>query len=160
MRVGEALAGGSSQPLIGRDAELAEVRRGLTLAEPSSFVIAGSAGLGKSSLVRAMAASVATAGREILHVIATPTIRAVPFGALAPVIPDVDADASVATVLQQASAAIARRVPRERPLLVVDDAHTLDDCSATLLLLLVRTRVCPALVTVRTPSPVPDDVTA
>lgn len=49
---------------------------------------------------------------------------------------------------------------KEPTFLAVDDAHLLDDVSATLLLQLAVDRVCPMVVTVRSGAPTPDAVTA
>lgn len=87
-------------------------------------------------------------------VLATESARRVPLGAFAPLLGTLPDGASAAL---SAAHAVLRG---GRSVLAVDDAHLLDDVSATLLHQLAVDQECPMVVTVRTGEPAPDAVTA
>ena len=92
---------------------------------------------------------------------ATRAAASVPFGALAhllPPAPEVALDRL--EVLRRAGAAMAASAEGRRLLLLVDDAHLLDDGSAALVLQLAVTRAAAVMVTVRSGERAPDPVTA
>lgn len=132
---------------------------GLSDSPPASFVVAGPPGQGKTRLAVDVARELARSGSQIVGVTGTRAMRDVPFGAFAPVVPEVSDAASIANALHLAACALADRARREQILLVIDDAQYLDDGSAALLLHLAQTRACPVLVTLRTPFDSPDPVT-
>src|SRR5262249_34374887 len=83
------------------------------------------------------------------------------FGPFAPLLPVDEPASDLLGLLRQSSAAIHERAgPDGRLLLVVDDAHLLDDGSAALVHQLVRGEACSVVATVRTLAPAPDPVTA
>src|SRR4051794_21525803 len=114
-------------PFTGRDGELqvaldAVARRGC-------LVIAGAPGVGKSRLARELLARVAGGGHGF--VAATASSRAIPLGALAGWTgTDPDAEADV-TAVQRAVRALRAGGPGWA--LGIDDAHQLDEVSATVL---------------------------
>jgi len=139
-------------PLIGRESELDAIGRAV---RESGVLLAGPAGVGKTRLARE-AVSLA-GGRGLRHVWAqgSSAARAVPLGAFAGV---VDLPAGEPTrIVPDALAALLAGGPL---LLVVDDAHLLDELSALVLHRLVTRRLAPAVVTVRDGEAVPDAVTA
>lgn len=152
-------------PLIGRGAELD--RLGLVVADPAchGVVIAGPAGAGKTRLANEGLEIARRADMDIAQVLASHAVQGVPFGALAPLLPPVGPMASRASddranLLRVTAEKIADAGPGRRLVLLVDDAHLLDDMSATLIYQLVTTTSAFVLATVRAGEPAPDPITA
>lgn len=143
-------------PLTGRREELQLVREALADTERRGVLIAGQAGVGKTRLAREAAEAMAAAGWAVSRLAGTATGRSVPLGAFAHWVDDFDANPM----------AIARQVitelrsgAGEAPLLVVvDDAHLLDDLSALAVHQLVAQGVATVIATVRNGEPAPDAV--
>jgi DNA-binding NarL/FixJ family response regulator len=143
-------------PFTGRDDELqvavdAVVRRGC-------LVIAGAPGVGKSRLARELLARVGESGAGHGFVAATASSRDIPLAALAAwagtnagVEPDV-------TVVQRATQTLRAGGPGW--ILGVDDAHLLDEVSATVLQHLATERAILMVLTVRSGQSAPDAITA
>lgn len=144
-------------PLIGRDGELERLRA--ALRDGRGAVIAGEAGIGKTSVARTLAAEAASAGSAIEPVVATGASDDVPLAAVAGLLPaSVDGGTPLATIRAAGAELDARH--GDRPvLLLVDDAHRLDQASAALILYLAAHGRVRVLATLRTGEPVPDDVT-
>lgn len=149
-------------PLIGRHDELDRIVSGLMADSGGGYVIAGPAGVGKSRLAAEAAKAVARRGSATAHVVATRAASTIPFGAFAPLLPELEpGSGGLLNLLQRAGDAVLRLNRSDHPLLlVVDDAHQLDDGSAALLHQLAQAEACQVLITVRTPGPAPDPVTA
>jgi DNA-binding CsgD family transcriptional regulator len=150
-------------PLVGRDAELdlivsalARVRR----AGPASFVLAGSPGVGKSRLAAESGVAAERYGLTSTLVTATRAASTIPFAPFARFVPSADsAPADLFGLLRRLTEAVVAHC--DGPLLlVVDDAHLLDEGSATLLHQLVETGACSTIATVRSAHSTPDPVTA
>lgn len=94
-------------------------------------LVTGEPGVGRTWFARAVAE---LSGMETHWVVATETSRSIPFGAFSALMPDDLAGLHPSTVLT----ALRRRLG-PRSLLVVDDAHLLDEASATTLLALAPT---------------------
>ncbi|MFD0318600.1 LuxR family transcriptional regulator AbsR2 [Streptomyces flavalbus] len=101
-------------PFTGREDELDAVRRSLAAGRPGT-VITGPAGCGKTRLV-----TEAVRGTDWARAAGTPETRAVPYAAFAHLLPE------------RATLHRAVQLLSGRRLLVVDDAHLLDDASAAL----------------------------
>ena len=101
-------------------------------------------------------------GSTTAHIVATRAASSIPFGAFAPLLPELDQGGSgLLNLLQRAGDAILRLNRSDHQLLlVVDDAHQLDDGSAALLHQLAQAGECKVVATLRTPGPAPDPVTA
>ncbi|MFI7498601.1 response regulator transcription factor [Streptomyces sp. NPDC049687] len=124
-------------PFTGREEELELVRRSLTAGRPG-IVVTGPAGCGRTRL-----AAEAVRGTDCARVAGTPETRATAFAAFAPLLPE---DVTLHRAVQLLSGV---------RLLLVDDAHLLDDASAALLHHLAvqgRTRLL-VVVTDGTPAP-------
>ena len=120
-------------------------------------VLVGEGGVGKSRL----ATEIARRGADRAGSRSAPSERrpaAIPLGALGHLLPDLSA--SSGNVLTAARAALAEQAGDRRLLLSVDDAHLLDDHSATLVLQLAMSMPSFVVATVRTGEPVPDPVLA
>jgi DNA-binding CsgD family transcriptional regulator len=148
--------------LVGRGEELGLVERALSAGAGGGAVMIGTGGVGKTRLAREIAEQFSSGtGREVVWVSGTRSARGVPFGAFAHLLPALDARGlDRLAVMMVARRAVLNHAQEDPALLVVDDAHLLDDASAALVLQLVMTRGLPAVVTVRSGEPAPDAVVA
>ena len=143
-----------SWPFTGRDAELRAVAS--LLDRDGLVVVAGAAGVGKSRLARELVARMATE-ETVAVATASASSREVPLGAFAPWL-DADDEAGAVSALARVGAALRAEGPRM--LLLVDDAHMLDDVSATLVHQLAVEHAVRLVLTVRTGEPCPEAITA
>jgi DNA-binding CsgD family transcriptional regulator len=148
-------------PLLGRDDEMQVMADALEAGEQRSVVIAGAAGVGKSSLARAFVDRAAAAGRPIAWAVATRSAATVPFGAVSHLI---DQPHVLTTgrgdLLARATSALLASAGDEQLLVGIDDAHLLDDASAALVHQLAVAERAALIVTVRTGEPCPDPIVA
>jgi DNA-binding CsgD family transcriptional regulator len=147
-------------PLTGRDAELGVLRDTLrTGVGRACVVVAGAAGVGKTRLARELAAGAEGSGLTVRWAAATSASSGVPLGAFAALLPPIDTSSPSddLTLLRRAVSAIGDD-PSESTILVVDDAHLLDDLSATLVHQLALARDVAMVLTVRTGAPAPDAI--
>ena len=148
-------------PLVGRIEEL-DLLSASVVEDSASWVVAGAAGVGKSRLVTELLDRIAGAGIATATVRATRATATIPFGAFAPWVPDIDfADGDGAgpdrlQLLKSLSVALMGDDPRT--VVVVDDAHLLDDGSAALVLHLATSTQVAVVATVRSGEPCPDAV--
>ncbi|MGY1624385.1 LuxR C-terminal-related transcriptional regulator [Geodermatophilus sp. SYSU D00965] len=143
-------------PFTGRDDELRSAVE--AVRRRGCLVVAGAPGVGKSRLARELLARVGGPGAGHGFVAATASSRDVPLAALAGWTgTDSDAEPDV-TAVQRATQAL-QAAGREW-VLAVDDAHLLDEVSATVLQQAVAERAIPMVLTVRSGQAAPDAVTA
>ncbi|MGO9560298.1 MAG: LuxR C-terminal-related transcriptional regulator [Acidimicrobiales bacterium] len=149
-------------PLVGRNIERDRITSALRGADAVGYVLAGAAGVGKTRLAAEVAQVAVGMGHATAFVAATTATATIPFGAFAPFIPAIDiASDGLLGLLRHASQAIVERAePGQRLLLVVDDAHLLDDGSAALVHQLLHSRSCDLLATVRTLASAPEPIVA
>ena len=140
-------------PLIGRDAELGVVTS--TTRGAGGLVLVGPAGVGKTRLAREAAAAARRRGLPVLWAQGSAVARTVPLGALAGLVDLSPGDAT--QIVPRTVAAVRAAGPL---LLIVDDAHVLDELSALVLHRVVTQRLVPVVATVRDHEAVPDAVTA
>ncbi len=156
--VQSAAVGQVAVTVLGRAREL---RTLLERLEHGHAVVQGDAGVGKTTVVRRVVAELREAGRGVHDAVATSAAASVPFGPLLSLLPpDRDrlgtmTDASAA---RQLLAELTRVGPR--PVLVVDDAHLLDDPTATVVFEAARSGTVQVLVALRAGEPVPDAIAA
>ncbi|MDQ1398053.1 MAG: hypothetical protein QOG64_3312 [Acidimicrobiaceae bacterium] len=148
-------------PLVGRDRELGTLEQGLARPGWAGAVLAGPPGVGKTRLAGACVALAERHGLATAQAHATRSAISTPLGALAPLLPELGAATGAELdLLQQARRALADRAAGRPLLLVVDDGHTLDDASATLIHQLVAAGDVAVLMTIRTGEAAPDPVVA
>ncbi len=142
-------------PLIGRDAEFRVA--GDAIAAGHGVVLAGVAGVGKTRLALALADSFER-DDEVARLVATRSAASLPLGAFGPLLP-ATTEVDVLT-LNAVVDDLRERHGVKRLVLLVDDAHLLDDASAALLHRLVSEKIAIAVATIRSGEPAPDAVVA
>jgi ATP/maltotriose-dependent transcriptional regulator MalT len=142
-------------PLVGRDAEFRVASD--AVAAGHGVVLAGVAGVGKTRLAVALGDAFER-DDEVVRLVATRSAASLPLGAFGPLLP-ANAAADVLTLNAVVDDVRARHV-NARLVLLVDDAHLLDEASAALLHRLVAEKIAIAIVTIRTAEPAPDAVVA
>jgi DNA-binding CsgD family transcriptional regulator len=150
-------------PLIGRDDELAEFRRVLADPDAHGLLVAGAGGLGKTRIAAEYATIAADAGYRVVTVSGHRSHSDLPFGAVAHLLPDVGRDTVAAdrgALLRRLAAALSSPVDGRRLVLVLDDAHLLDDSSATLVYQMAVADSVGVVATMRAGEAAPDAVLA
>ncbi|GIG85122.1 AAA family ATPase [Plantactinospora endophytica] len=163
-------------PFEGRDTELASVVEAFTDSATNAVLIMAPAGLGKTRLARE---ALHRLGCRTRWVAATRAATAIPFGALAHLLPDEPSrlpeetpeppdepmrlpDGAPLTqvgpvgLVRAFTAQVAGWGGRTRVAVGVDDAHLLDDASSTVVANLVSSSAAFVVLTVRTGEPVAD----
>lgn len=141
-------------PLTGRDVELRRVAAAIRPGA-AGIVVAGPAGVGKTRLAREALAVPGGRGATVVWAHGSAAARSFPLGAFAGLLEGLAGDAA-ATI----GRALDQLTRMRAPVLVVDDAHLLDEHSAIVLHRVVVRRLAPAVVTLRTGEPAPDAVTS
>jgi DNA-binding CsgD family transcriptional regulator/tetratricopeptide (TPR) repeat protein/type II secretory pathway predicted ATPase ExeA len=150
-------------PLVGRGDEVALAAQ--ALRRRRVVVLAGAAGVGKTRLARAALAQAEAGGSTTRWVAATRSAGTVPLGAFAHLVPAglgpayEGQDARAAT-LGAIVRAIEEQATGPGTVIGVDDAHLLDDASATLVHQLACRGVAHVVATVRSGEPTPDPIVA
>jgi len=147
-------------PLIGRREELSLIEHSLSTGQYRGLLLAGAPGVGKTRLAREALAAAEAAGCHTEWVVASRAVAAIPFGALAHLLPPAEDNSAHLQVLQQAGKWMAERAGGRRVVLGIDDAHMLDDASAALLFHLVINGIAFVVGTLPTGEPAPGPVTA
>jgi ATP/maltotriose-dependent transcriptional regulator MalT len=152
-------------PLVGRRRELSLVSTLVGDPEHRGVFLAGAAGVGKSRLAAECLAVAKRSGMPTARASATRSSARLPFGALAPLLPPTEATSlgaphDWAGFLRRGCEALSARAEDKRLVLFLDDAHLLDDASATLVHQLVQTGSTFLLATVLTGEPAPDALAA
>jgi DNA-binding CsgD family transcriptional regulator len=145
-------------PLTGRAEELRVIEETLADPEFTGVVVAGAAGVGKSRLARAAADAAAQQGWCVQHVAGTATGRQIVLGAFAPWAEDLDE--SPVALARNVVTSLTASTDGAPLLLLVDDAHLLDDLSALIVHQVVLQRTATVIATIRTGEPASDAVTA
>lgn len=150
----------AARPFVGREAVLEAVLASVLRPGGHGAVVVADAGLGKSALAGVLAAQLD--GQIPVHRIHTSSsLSQVPYGALAPLIPDVDprdADSPLAvmrSLLRRLYPDRERPDPSAAPLLIVDDADALDEATADLLAQLIASAQIRILLLARRITDVP-----
>ncbi|SDZ45644.1 AAA domain-containing protein [Amycolatopsis xylanica] len=145
---------GQEWTLAGRGGQLETVLAAAARGE--CMVLSGAAGIGKTRLAREVWTRLRAAGHTAEWVTATRAGSAIPFGAVSHLLPE-GGQADRLALLRRVAAQFERA---ERPAIVVDDAHLLDDASATVVHHLSTRSPAFALLTIRDGEHCPDAITA
>jgi DNA-binding CsgD family transcriptional regulator/tetratricopeptide (TPR) repeat protein len=120
--------------LAGREVELARIAAAQNDGAIGGVVIIGAAGVGKTRLAREAIAQADASGAIVRSVRATQASSGVPFAALGLLLPEMDLPGEAsAEVFRAVAVALDRIRAGQQLVLLVDDAHDLDDASAALL---------------------------
>jgi ATP/maltotriose-dependent transcriptional regulator MalT len=146
-------------PFVGRERELARVAAALGRPDAAGLLLAGPAGVGKTRLATECATIADRVGFRCARVLATRAAANVPLGALSPLLPaDSRRNNPRGNWLRAAADAIASG---PGPLLlVVDDAHLLDNASAMVVQQLAAPDRAFVVLTTRTGLPAPEPLLA
>ncbi|TDZ83402.1 Transcriptional regulatory protein LiaR [Mycobacteroides salmoniphilum] len=142
-----------SWQLLDRPTEFEAVRSTLADDVSCGVVLVGSAGVGKTTLARTVTDSLEC---QVRWVACTESSRSIPLGVFAHWIQTTGSRDPAALI----AAARESIVATPHPIIGIDDAHLLDDLSATLLHQIAVGHACRLVATVRSGEPVPDAVTA
>lgn len=146
-------------PLTGRNEELRLIAESFTATSTyAGTVIVGKAGIGKSRLAREAMSAAAELGACVRSASGTASGQSIPLGAFAEWADphELNALRAVSTAMDKLTATTRGR----RVVVVVDDAHLLDDVSAFLMHQLVTRQLATVIATVRAGMRVPDAITA
>lgn len=158
---GDGVAMSHDWPLVGRQRELEFIRRALSEARTAGVLVAGSTGVGRTRLAHEAVATAVTAGAHTEWAHASQSAATIPFGAVAHLLPPPSGSgADRVQLLHQTARHLVSRADGQRAVLCVDDAHLLDDASATLVRQLAATRTAFVVVTAPTGTHVPDPIFA
>lgn len=144
-------------PLTGREDESSVIAELLGGDRYQGVALAGRAGVGKSRLARDATAAAAARGWTVCHVAATATGSCIPLGAFAPWTDDFDG--APLTLARRVIGMLTAGTDPEHLLVLVDDAHLLDQLSALVLHQLVLQRAAKVIITIRSGVPAADAVT-
>jgi ATP/maltotriose-dependent transcriptional regulator MalT len=151
----------SGAGLVGRDEELALIARHLDEPDRAGVLLIGPAGVGKTRLARDAVAPIEAAGRTVIRATATRSSSGIAFGVLLDLLPPAGTEPSRVELVQHAMLAVSDAgTEAGRPIVLVDDAHLVDDDTASLLLRLAERSMASLVLTVRSGGPVPDAITA
>ena len=140
--------------------ELAFIERAMSARAAAGVAIVGEAGVGKTRLARELVATVGR-GRATEWVAGLGTVESIPFGAFAHLL-SVPSPGAIDALSRYSGmiADIAGRASGTPLLLVVDDAHLLDDASASLVYELALAGAAFVVATVRSSERVPEPISA
>lgn len=146
-----------TSPIIGRRRLLDDVLAGLRSGNPGALLV-GEMGVGKTRVLTEVVTALESDGWMTQRAVTSASTSSIPFGALSELLPRLPTP-DLRLVLETVRHHLADQA-RGRPLLlVVDDAHHLDDPSAALVHQMVVTRAARALVTHRSGGGVSETIT-
>ncbi len=141
---------------VGRTRELNRLSAAVTGVEGRGLFFSGSAGIGKSRLLREGVESLPRDRYAVWFVAASATTAALPFGGLVQVLPaDQPQGLSPAGILRWALDVLQQQAAGRRIVLAVDDAHLLDPPSAALVHLVARSENAIVVGTLRNGEQIP-----
>ena len=147
----------SPWPLVGRHEELALLARELDRPASCGVIIAGAPGVGKTRLRAEALGRLRRDGWLVREVTATVAAATIPFGPLAPLLPEALSLAPL-DVLRQSVRELRQERGNGRLVVSVDDAQFLDAASSALLHQLASTQTASLLLTARSGEALPDPI--
>ncbi len=132
---------------VDRDHELAAIES-LLDAGSGLLVLRGPLGIGKSHLARQAAAAASDRGWTVVAIAGSTAVPAVPFAPWAHLLDDVPVDATPAALIAIALTHLSELRSMAPVLVVIDDAHRLDELSMAMAVHVMRRDDLPVLVTI------------
>lgn len=141
-------------PLTGRSQEMRLIESAISDPDLSGIIVCGSAGVGKSRIVREALNAAASTGCEVRWVVGSSSARSLPLGALAPWAPSAHNDSLelVRGVIESLTSA----PPDVTVVVGVDDVPLLDELSTFVVHQIVQRRAAKVVFTLRDSEPIPD----
>lgn len=160
VRGGETLVG-RGEALAGREEALAVATA--AIEGGGGVMVVGSAGVGKTAMLRALLDSEARReGTKVVRLVTVAAGPAIPFGAFAPHVPEIrglpGARPDPFYLLQSVRRSVVAAAGGDRLVIGADDAHRLDEASATLLFQLVSTGQAVAVISALAGEPLPEPI--
>jgi DNA-binding CsgD family transcriptional regulator len=142
-----------SWPLTGRSEEMRAIKAAILAAHVSGIVVGGTAGVGKSRIAREALSGAVSRGCEGRWAVGTSSARTLPLGAFTAWAQSgvTDTVQLVRGVIESLTAAPAGTTV----VIVVDDAHLLDDLSTFVVQQIVQRGAAKVVLTVRGGEPIP-----
>lgn len=153
-------------PLVGRQEVLRRISEAMGRPGCAGVVLVGAEGVGKTRLAVEALDEAGRRGLDTLWTVATEAAASIPYGPLVDLLPQPEQESSDEglltrlDLLQRTVRSVGERRRGRKLVLVVDDAHLLDDASAALVHRLARTGTAQILATVRSGERSADAVTA
>jgi DNA-binding CsgD family transcriptional regulator/type II secretory pathway predicted ATPase ExeA len=146
-------------PLVGRRRELKLVDEALNSPTSQGTMLVGPMGSGRTRLVQEAVALAEDTGAAIHWIHATSAAATLPFGAVAHLLPPAQTSApDPARLLHETVRHLVSKAGNRRIVLAVDDAHRLDQTSATLIHQLAATRAAFVVVSACAGTMVPEPI--
>jgi DNA-binding CsgD family transcriptional regulator len=140
--------------MVGRTEEQRFVSEAIANPDRAGVLVAGQAGVGKTRLVDEVLRT--TRDRQVEFVTASESLRSLPFGALAQLLPDNLHQVDQVDLLNVLGGHLQRRAKGEPILLAVDDVHLLDGLSAGFIDYVAVKGLATVVLTLRSGSQIPD----
>jgi DNA-binding CsgD family transcriptional regulator len=144
-------------PMVGRAEEQQFISDAIADTDRPGMLVAGLAGVGKTRLIHEVLST--TSGYRLEWITASESVRPLPFGALAHLLPDNLSDIDQFDLLSVVGRHLQRRAEDRPIVLVVDDVHLLDGLSAGFIDYVALRGLATVLLTLRSGSPIPDALT-
>jgi DNA-binding CsgD family transcriptional regulator len=141
-------------PMVGRTEEQRFIADAIADPDRPGVLVAGQAGVGKTRLIHEVLS--ATVDHHLEWITASESVRPLPFGALAQLLPSNLQDIDQLDLLSVVGRHLQRRSENRPIVVVVDDVHLLDGLSAGFVDYLALRGLATLLLTLRSGSPVPD----
>jgi DNA-binding CsgD family transcriptional regulator/tetratricopeptide (TPR) repeat protein len=140
--------------MIGRAEERRFIAEAIATPDRPGVLVAGRAGVGKTRLIHEVLST--TSDHHVEWITASESVRPLPFGALAQLLPSHLEQVDQLDLLNILGRHLQRRAEDRPVVLAVDDAHLLDGLSAGFIDYVASRRLATVLLTLRSGSPVPD----
>jgi ATP/maltotriose-dependent transcriptional regulator MalT len=141
-------------PIVGRAEEQRFISDAIAYRARPGVLVAGRAGVGKSRLIREVVD--ATPDHHVEWITASESVRPLPFGALAQLLPTNLHEVDQVDLLSVLGRQLLQRAQGRPIVLAVDDIHLLDGLSAGFVDYVAARGLAVVLLTLRSGSPIPD----